>query len=91
MEWAIVDSKAWQELTNAARVAYIHLKRKVTNPNPGEITLSYKEMEKFMHRHTYADALALLEKKGFIEKTQMGGLYRRRNFFRFVNGWRNGV
>jgi hypothetical protein len=89
LEWAVVDSKAWEELTNPARVAYIHLKRKVTNSTPGEITLSYNEMEKFMNRHTFADALAQLEKKGFIEKTQMGGLYRRRNFFRLTNEWRN--
>lgn len=90
LEWAIVDSRGWQELTNAARVAYIHLKRKVTNSSPGEVSLSYKEMEKFMHRHTYADALELLEEKGFIEKKQMGGLYRRRNFFKLIDGWRNG-
>jgi DNA-binding transcriptional regulator YhcF (GntR family) len=90
LEWSVVDSKAWEQLTNAARVAYIHLKRKVTNSTPGEITLSYNQMEKFMNRHTFADALTQLERKGFIEKTQMGGLYRRRNFFRLINEWRNG-
>jgi len=84
----IVDGEAWRELTNSARVAYIHLKRKVVNSNPGEITLSFKEMESVMQRRTFADALTLLEEKGFIKKTQKGGLRRHRNFFTFTNEWR---
>ncbi len=89
LEWAIVDSKAWQGLTSSAKVAYIHLKRKVVNSTPGEITLSYTEMEKHLNRRAFSRALTLLEEKGFTERTKRGGLYRRRNFFRFSNEWRN--
>lgn len=88
LQWEIVDSPAWQYLSNASRVALIHLKRKVTKPNPGEISLSYGEMEKIMNRHTFSKALQQLEKTGFITKEQHGGLYRRRNFFRLSEGWR---
>jgi hypothetical protein len=88
LPWEVVDSPAWRELTNAARVAYIHMKRKVVNSHPGEITLSFKEMEPIMQRRTFADALTLLEEKGFIKKTQRGGLRRHRNYFSFVNDWR---
>lgn len=90
LHWEIIDSEAWQALTNAARVALIHLKRKIVSSNPGEISLSYREMEqkKIMHRQTFADALRQLEKIGFITKEQRGGLYRRRNFFRLSEGWR---
>jgi len=88
LPWEIIDSLAWQNLTNASRVTLIHLKRKVVKPNPGEISLSYHEMEKIMNRHTYSKALKQLEAFGFITKEQYGGLYRRRNFFRLGEGWR---
>ncbi len=88
LHWEIIDSSAWQNLTNASRVALIHLKRKVVNPNPGEISLSYHEMERIMNRHTFSKALKQLEAFGFIRKEQHGGLYRRRNFFRLSQEWR---
>jgi DNA-binding transcriptional regulator YhcF (GntR family) len=88
IQWEIIDSEAWAALTNASRVAFVHLKRKVTNPNPGELSLSYNEMEKFMNRHTYAKALRELENVGFISKEQHGGLFRRRNFFKLSEEWR---
>jgi hypothetical protein len=88
LPWEIIDSVAWQNLTNASRVALIHLKRKVVKPNPGEISLSYHEMEKIMNRHTFSKALKQLEAFGFITKEQYGGLYRKRNFFRLNEEWR---
>ena len=98
LSWEIIDSEAWRELTNAARVAYIHLKRKVTNPNPKEIHLGFAEMagngsapykKRIMRRKTFSTALRLLEEKGFIEKKQSGGLYRKENLFLFTEKWRN--
>lgn len=88
LAWELVDSEAWKRLSNASRVALVHLKRKVTNPNPGQICLSYNEMEKIMHRQTFARAIRQLEKFGFIVKEQMGGLYRRRNYFLLSEDWR---
>src|SRR5512139_364986 len=88
LPWEIIDSSAWQQLTNASRVALIHFKRKIVSSNPGEISLSYQEMEKIMHRHTFAAAIKQLEEIGFITKEQRGGLYRRRNFFRLSDEWR---
>jgi len=88
LHWEIVDSPAWEALTNASRVAFVHLKRKVVNSHPSEISLSYREMERIMHRHTFADALRQLEEVGFITKEQHGGLFRRRNFFRLSEEWR---
>jgi len=86
--WEIIDSPAWKNLTNASRVALIHLKRKVVKPNPGEFSLSYNEMEEIMNRHTFSKAIKQLEVFGFIKKEQYGGLYRRRNFFRLSDEWR---
>ena len=88
ISWEIIDSSAWQKLTNASRVALVHLKRKVVKPNPGEISLSYSEMEKIMDRHTFSRALRQLEEIGFIEIEHRGGLYRQRNFFKLSDRWR---
>ena len=90
MPWDLLDSPAWARLTNASKVAYLHLKRKVTNANPGALSLSYHEMEKHMNRHTFSRSLRQLEQEGFVTKEQTGGLFRRRNFFRFSEGWRKG-
>jgi hypothetical protein len=86
--WELIDSEAWINLSNAARVALIHLKRKVNCPNPGEIYLSYNEMEKIMNRHTFSNAIKQLEEKGFIEVVKKGGLYRLRNAFKLSEKWR---
>jgi hypothetical protein len=45
-------------------------------------------MEKIMNRRTFARSLRELEKEGFITKEQSGGLFRRRNWFKFSEAWR---
>lgn len=84
----MLKSEAWKDLTNASRVAYVHLKGKCINAHGGEVTLSFKEMERIMDRHTFKRSLDQLEASGFITKEQRGGLYRRRNYFRFSEQWR---
>lgn len=85
----MLKSKAWENLTNASRVAYVHLKTKCVSSNPGNLTLSYAEMEKFMKRDTFSRAIKQLDAMGFIVKTQEGGLFRRRNFFSLSDEWKN--
>ena len=85
----MLKSNAWQNLTNASRVAYLHLKAKSVSTNPGELTLSYVEMGKIMRGETFSKALKQLEAEGFILRTQRGGLYRKRNFFRLSEEWKN--
>lgn len=84
----MLQCEAWEAISNPARVAYVHLKAKCVTANVCEITLSFKEMERIMSRHTYSKAIDQLEECGFIIKAQRGGLYRRRNFYRFTDGWR---
>jgi hypothetical protein len=84
----MLNSAAWENIGNPARVAYIHIKSKCVSQDPGEITLSFDAMEKFMTRQTYARALRELEKFGFIKRTQRGGLYRKRNYFLLIDEWK---
>ena len=85
----MLKSDAWEVLSNAARVAYLHLKSKQVSQNNDEITLSFKEMERIMNRHTFSRSIKQLEQYGFIMKEQRGGLYRRRNFYRLSEQWKN--
>jgi len=84
----MLKSEAWESISNPARVAYIHLKSKCVTANGGEITLSFKEMERIMDRHTFARTLGQLEAHGFIIKEQRGGMFRKRNFYRFSEQWK---
>ena len=84
----MLKSAAWGNLTNAARVAYIHLKGKCVSFDQNEVTLSFKEMERIMNRHTYSRSLDQLEQCGFITRIQRGGLQRKRNYFRFNDDWK---
>ena len=85
----MLRSDAWAELTNASRVAYVHLKDKCVSYEQSDITLSFREMERIMSRHTFSHAIDQLEEVGFIIKQQRGGLYRKRNYYRFIDEWRN--
>ena len=85
----MLKSEAWLSISNPARVAYIHLKSKCVTANNDFVTLSYQEMEKIMQRKTFARALSQLEKHSFIIREQRGGLYRKRNYFRFSEQWKN--
>jgi hypothetical protein len=84
----MLKSEAWEAISNPARVAYIHLKGKCITANGGEITLSFKEMERIMDRHTFSRALGQLVAHGFIIKDQRGGMFRKRNFYRFSEQWK---
>jgi hypothetical protein len=84
----MLRSPAWALISNSSRVAYLHIKEKCVSPEPGELTLSFKEMERIMRRKTFARALDELERFGFIKRTQRGGLYRKRNYFTLIDEWK---
>lgn len=88
MPWAMIDSPAWEKLSNASRVAYIHIKRQARNSHPGDLKLPYSDMDGIMKRHTFARSIRQLEALGFIERSQIGGLYRRTNLFRLSEEWK---
>ncbi|HBR21985.1 MAG TPA: hypothetical protein DD713_05375 [Nitrospiraceae bacterium] len=86
----MLKSPAWEKLSNSSRVTYIHIKSKCYSSDPTvDLTLSFNEMEKIMARKTFARSLRELEQSGFITITQRGGLFRKRNFFKLSDDWRN--
>lgn len=83
-----LKSDAWADLTNASRVAYVHLRSKCVSKDQTEVTLSFREMERYMDPKTYARALKQLIDCGFINREQRGGLFRKRNFYTFPERWK---
>jgi DNA-binding transcriptional regulator YhcF (GntR family) len=84
----VMGSKAWELLTNAARVAYLHIRERWWFDRQKPVSVTYTAMERFMERNTFSEALKQLESIGFIEKTQTGGLFRKRNYFVMSEEWR---
>jgi len=77
-------SKEWKELSAAAKIFYIHLKRKYNGHNNGEIRLYYSDLEGIRgcsSPSTISKAINELEEKGWIRRTKFGGLYRYFNEF----------
>jgi len=71
-----LQSDAWKQLTHPEKVGYIHLKANFNGSNNGEISFKYSSMQGVMAPATLSKALKGLEKKGWIEKTEHGGLCR---------------
>jgi hypothetical protein len=84
----MIESPAFKQLTNASRVAYILLKAQINGRGQKEVIFPYKHAEPYMDRHTFGRSIKQLVELGFIEKSALGGLYRRTNIYRFVETWR---
>jgi hypothetical protein len=77
----------WKNLSPAAKILYIHLKTKYNGSNNGDIYLHYSELKgiRGLSSHsTISKALKELQDKGWVEKTEMGGLYRHSNKFKLT-------
>lgn len=84
----VTRSKAWEQLTNPARVAYLHIRERWWFNRQQPVSVSYKSMERIMERETFSEAIKQLVSIGFIKKTQTGGLFRKRNYFDMSEEWR---
>ena len=84
----LYDTKEWRSLQWYSKLVYLRMKRKY-NPNNGEqFTVSYREMSDEMSQKSCGKAIKELNKIGFIEIIQKGGLYRKRNYYIFSYRWK---
>ena len=72
----VLQSKEWKELSPAAKIIYIKIKANYSGDNNGNISFKYTEAIDEFSAPTISKALKELINKGWIEKTQCGGLYR---------------
>jgi hypothetical protein len=84
----LIDSKAWQELSCYAIRVYIEIRHKYNGKNDGNLSYTYREASKIMHRLTFTKALRELINNGLIDIIRSGGLYRKCNIFGLSDRWK---
>lgn len=75
------------QLTNASRTAYLLLKLQCKHYDDLEVKFPYSHAQPYMNRNTFSRAIQQLEELGFIERSFLGGLYRRTTIYRFIETW----
>lgn len=83
----MIKSEAYKQLTNASRTAYLLLKLQCKHYDDNEVKFPYSHAEPYMNRHTFGASIDQLVKLGFIEKSFLGGLFRRTNLYKFIETW----
>lgn len=86
----MLKSKEWKKLSQAARTLYIHLKGKYNGLNNKRIRLYYSELRDikgFSSDSTISNAFRELEKKEWIKRTKIGGLYRHFNEYELTGNY----
>jgi len=84
---SMIDSPAYIKLTQPAKTAYTLPKRQKRSGIQDKVKFPYSHAERYMDRKIFTRAIRQLVELGFIEKEDYGGLYRRTNVYRFVEGW----
>ena len=84
----MIKSDAWQNLSCYARTVYIEISAKHNGFNNGDLSYTFQEASKIMHRTTYAKALNELVSHGFIDIVRSGGLNKQCNIFALSFRWK---
>jgi hypothetical protein len=84
----LIDSKAWKELSCYARAVYIEIYRKYNGSNNDNLSYTYREASKIMHRLTFTKALRELVNNGLIDIIRSGGLHKKCNIFGLSDRWK---
>ena len=87
LEKEMLKSKEWKELSKSAKIIYIYLKAKYNGHNADQLRLTYSELKDQFSPSTIAKALKELQKKGWVEKTKYGGLFRYYNLYKLTGKW----
>ena len=84
----MLESDAWQDLSCYARTIYTEIGRKFNGYNNGNLSYTFQEASKIMHRNTYAKSLKELVSHGFIDLQRSGGLNKACNIFALSYRWK---
>jgi len=83
----LFKSDEWKQLSPRAKILYLYIKAKYNGTNNGHIRLYYSELKKIRGFKSYfviSAAFKELEGKEWINRTQLGGLYRHFNEYRLT-------
>jgi Fe2+ or Zn2+ uptake regulation protein len=76
LEHKTLKSKEWKSLTPSEKLIYIYIKANYNGLNNGKIPFKYSEAKDEFSDTTIWRALKRLVKKGWIQKTRHGGMFR---------------
>lgn len=76
LEKETLKSEEWKKLSASEKLIYIKIKANYNGLNNGKISFRYSEAKDEFSPATISKALKVLLAKGWIDKTQHGGLYR---------------
>lgn len=94
--WAMIDSKAWEELTAHEIQLYIYMKRKyqrkvskgtVYETNKDNISIPVSEWRKLMHQRTFYKSIDRLIELGFIKLVENNKHIKKCNIYGFNDMW----
>ena len=71
----LLKDPEWRKLRSSSKVVYIYLRNQFNHETIGELSLAYSRISDFMSSSTINEAFKELQKAGFIEKINRGGLY----------------
>jgi hypothetical protein len=84
---SMYESPAWQDLTIHAREVYREMVRKFNGHNENDISYTYKEAQKLMHKNTFTKALDQLIDNGFIRIAEHNPHNSKCNIYAFHTAW----
>ena len=77
IEWRVIDSPAYSDLTFSARALLVQITRQLTKTNNGHLQATFSDMERFgFSVNTLSRATHELITHGFIYKTKVGGFHQ---------------
>ena len=85
----MLRSTAWLDLTNAARVAWLHIAAEQNGRNHDALKMPYSQAAKLMTRNTFSKALQDLKAHGFITVMRQGGLLNNPTEFALDQSWKS--
>ncbi len=88
VEKEILYSQAWANLTDSAKVIYLHLKGEFNGSNGDKLKLPYSQMRKIMSNATFWRGIKSLNEVGFIDIVTHGGLEKNPNVYGISGRWR---
>jgi len=86
----VLKGKEWNSLSPSAKILYLCIKAKHNGTNNGNIVLHYSELKAvrgLSSPATASKAFRELDKKGWIERDSLGGLYRIPNKYRLTGNY----
>jgi hypothetical protein len=84
---SMFEAEAWQELTPYARTIYFEMVRKFNGHNEDDISYTYEEGQKLMHKNTFTKSIDQLIDNGFIRITAHNPHNSKCNIYAFHTAW----